>query len=95
MIDYVLDQIDLVLVMTVNPGFGGQKFLASQLEKLRRLRAMTAGRDILIEVDGGIDATTAPAAVAAGADVLVAGSSVFRKPPYDRAIAALRPGTAV
>jgi ribulose-phosphate 3-epimerase len=91
-VEYVLDRIDLVLVMTVNPGFGGQKFLPSQLEKIRRLRAMIGGRDIQIEVDGGITAETAPKAIAAGASVLVAGSAVFGNPPYDRAIAALRPG---
>ena len=91
-VEYVLDRIDLVLVMTVNPGFGGQKFLPSQLEKIRRLRAMIGGRDIQIEVDGGITAETAPKAIAAGASVLVAGSAVFANPPYDRAIAALRPG---
>jgi len=91
-VEYVLDRIDLVLVMTVNPGFGGQKFLPSQLEKIRRLRAMIGGRDIRIEVDGGITAETAPKAIAAGASVLVAGSAVFGNPPYDRAIAALRPG---
>lgn len=89
-IEYVLDRIDLVLVMTVNPGFGGQKFIPAALEKIRRLRAMTAGRDIHIQVDGGITADTAPAAIAAGADVLVAGSAVFGRPPYAEAIAALR-----
>lgn len=89
---YVLDRIDLVLVMTVNPGFGGQKFLPSQLEKIRRLSAMIAGRDVRIEVDGGITAETAPAVIAAGASVLVAGSAVFASPSYERAIAALRPG---
>jgi ribulose-phosphate 3-epimerase len=91
-IEYVLDQLDLVLVMTVNPGFGGQSFLRSQLEKIRRLRAMTAGRSIHIEVDGGITPETAQEVVAAGADVLVAGSAVFGRPPYAQAIAALRPG---
>ncbi len=90
-VEYVLDRIDLVLVMTVNPGFGGQSFLLSQLEKIRRLRAMIAGRPVRIEVDGGITAETAPQAVAAGASVLVAGSAVFGRPPYDAAIAALRP----
>jgi len=90
-VEYVLDRIDLVLVMTVNPGFGGQKFLPSQLEKIRRLRAMIGGRSIRIEVDGGITAETAPKVIAAGASVLVAGSAVFGRPPYDQAIAALRP----
>ena len=87
---YVLDRVDLVLVMTVNPGFGGQRFIPSQLEKIRRLRAMIGDRPIRIEVDGGITPETAPLAVEAGASVLVAGSAVFGRPPYDRAIAALR-----
>jgi ribulose-phosphate 3-epimerase len=90
-VEYVLDQIDLVLVMTVNPGFGGQRFIPAALEKIRRLRAMTAGRGIRIEVDGGITPETAPLVTAAGADVLVAGSAVFGKPDYAAAIAALRP----
>jgi ribulose-phosphate 3-epimerase len=89
-VEYVLDRIDLVLVMTVNPGFGGQRFIPATLEKIRRLRAMTAGRGIHIQVDGGITAETAPSVVEAGADVLVAGSAVFGKPDYASAIAALR-----
>ena len=89
-IEYVLDHVDLVLVMTVNPGFGGQKFLTSQLEKIRRIRAMTAGRGIRIEVDGGITPETAPRAIAAGAEVLVAGSAIFGKPDYAEAIEDLR-----
>lgn len=88
---YVLDKIDLVLVMSVNPGFGGQTFLASQLEKIRRIRAMIGARPIEIEVDGGITPETAPAVIAAGADVLVAGSAVFKTPDYAANIAALRP----
>lgn len=88
---YVLDRIDLVLVMTVNPGFGGQKFIPAQLEKIRRIKAMIGERPIRIEVDGGITPETAPLVVEAGASVLVAGSAVFGRPPYDRAIAALRP----
>lgn len=88
---YVLDRIDLVLVMTVNPGFGGQKFMHGQLAKIRRLRDMIGDRPIRIGVDGGITPDTAPLAVQAGADVLIAGSAVFGRPPYDRAIAALRP----
>jgi ribulose-phosphate 3-epimerase len=94
-IEYVLDYVDLVLVMSVNPGFGGQKFLPSQLEKIRRIKAMVAGRPIRIEVDGGITPETAPQAVAAGAEVLVAGSAVFGKPDYAQAIAALRPSITV
>ncbi|MFW5832580.1 MAG: ribulose-phosphate 3-epimerase [Pseudomonadota bacterium] len=88
---YVLDKIDLILVMTVNPGFGGQSFLPSQLEKIRRLRAMIEGRPIRLQVDGGINPETARLCVAAGADVLVAGSSVFKSADYARAITALRP----
>ena len=89
-IEYVLGYVDLVLVMTVNPGFGGQKFLTSQLEKIRRIRAMTAGRGIRIQVDGGITPETAPQAIAAGAEVLVAGSAIFGKPDYAEAVEALR-----
>ena len=89
-IEYVLDHVDLVLVMTVNPGFGGQKFLTSQLEKIRRIRAMTAGRGIRIQVDGGITPETAPQAIGAGAEVLVAGSAIFGKPDYAAAVEALR-----
>lgn len=77
----VLHLVDLVLVMTVNPGFGGQEFIASVLPKLGRIRTMAADRGlrgIRLQVDGGIDTETAPVAVAAGADVLIAGSSVFR-----------------
>lgn len=74
----LLDLVDLVCVMTVNPGFGGQKFIHSQIEQTRRLRAMIGDRPIHIEIDGGIDPTTAPLMAAAGADVLVAGSAVFR-----------------
>ncbi|MCL4151444.1 UNVERIFIED_CONTAM: hypothetical protein GTU68_045579, partial [Idotea baltica] len=76
-IAYLLDKIDLVCVMTVNPGFGGQSFLHSQIEKVRRLRAMIGDRPIHIEIDGGVTPTTAPLVAAAGADVLVAGSAVF------------------
>ncbi len=77
-IEYVLDRLDLILVMTVNPGFGGQSFILSQLEKIRRIRAMIGDRPIHLEVDGGVNPETAALAVAAGADVLVAGSAVFR-----------------
>jgi len=79
-----------VLVMTVNPGFGGQKFIASQIDKIRRLRRMIGDRPIQIEVDGGVTPETAPLVIEAGATALVAGSAVFGRPPYDRAIAALR-----
>ncbi|MDO5606184.1 MAG: ribulose-phosphate 3-epimerase [Paracoccus sp. (in: a-proteobacteria)] len=75
---HVLDLCDLVLVMSVNPGFGGQKFIASQLAKIEQLRGMIGDRPIHIQVDGGVDVTTAPLVARAGADVLVAGSAVFR-----------------
>jgi ribulose-phosphate 3-epimerase len=87
---YVLDEVDLILAMTVNPGFGGQVFIPAVLEKIRGLSAMIGDRDIRIQVDGGITPETAPAAIAAGASVLVAGSAVFGCPPYAEAIAALR-----
>jgi ribulose-phosphate 3-epimerase len=82
-IDFVLDQIDLILVMTVNPGFGGQSFLSSQLDKIRALRKRIdyTGRIIDLEVDGGINPETARAAIAAGADVLVAGTATFSGGP--------------
>ena len=78
-IRYLIDDIDLVCVMTVNPGFGGQHFLHGQLAKVREVREMVEGRDIRVQVDGGIDRLTAVSAVGSGADVLVAGSSVFRR----------------
>ncbi len=77
-IENVLERIDLVCVMTVNPGFGGQSFIPAMVEKVRTLKAMIGTRDILIEIDGGVTAETAPGVVAAGADVLVAGSAVFK-----------------
>lgn len=83
-IAHVLDSIDLVCVMTVNPGFGGQSFIGSQIEKVRRLKSMIAKRPIHIEIDGGVTVETAPAVVAAGADVLVAGSAVFKGGSVDR-----------
>lgn len=92
----VLDLVSLVCVMTVNPGFGGQAFLASQLAKISHLRALIGDRPVMIEVDGGITPATAPAAAAAGADVLVAGSAVFAggspasPMAYGRNIAAIR-----
>lgn len=92
-IEYVLDRIDLVLVMTVNPGFGGQSFLESQLEKIKRIRTMIGDRPIRLEVDGGITRENAAAVAAAGADTLVAGSSVFRgksSADYAGNIAAIR-----
>ncbi len=95
-IEAVIDDLDLVLVMSVNPGFGGQKFIDSQLRKIEAVRKMIdrSGRDIYLEVDGGVNAQTAPQAISAGADVLVAGSAVFRggESAYAANIAALRPG---
>ncbi|CAN5705621.1 ribulose-phosphate 3-epimerase [soil metagenome] len=91
-VEYVLDRVDLVLVMTVNPGFGGQSFLASQLPKIRALRARIGDRPIWLEVDGGVTAATAPLCIEAGADALVAGSAVFKggSDAYGGNIAALR-----
>lgn len=94
MVAHVLDRVDLVLAMTVNPGFGGQRFIPAQLEKIRELRRMIGARPVRIEVDGGITPETAPLAVEAGASVLVAGSAVFGASDYAAAIAALRPVTA-
>ncbi len=77
-IEYALDLADMVLIMSVNPGFGGQKFIHSQVDKIARLRGMIGDRPIHIQVDGGIDPKTAPLVARAGADVLVAGSAVFK-----------------
>ncbi|MFN4160298.1 MAG: ribulose-phosphate 3-epimerase [Gemmobacter sp.] len=77
-VDCLLDMVDLVCVMTVNPGFGGQGFIHSQIDKVRRLRAMIGDRPVHIEIDGGVTVDTAPLVAAAGADVLVAGSAVFK-----------------
>jgi ribulose-phosphate 3-epimerase len=94
MLDYLIDEIDLVLVMSVNPGFGGQSFISSQLRKIESVRKMIdkTRREILIEVDGGVDETTAASCIAAGADVLVAGTASFRGGPerYSANIAALK-----
>ena len=95
-VENLLDMIDLVCVMTVNPGFGGQKFIASQIDKIRRLRTLIGDREIHIEIDGGVDPGTAPLVAEGGADVLVAGSAVFRggsvrnPAPYGANIAAIR-----
>jgi ribulose-phosphate 3-epimerase len=95
-IDFVLDQLDLILVMTVNPGFGGQSFLSSQVDKIRALRKRIdyTGRAIDLEVDGGINPETARAAIAAGADVLVAGTATFAggPPHYAENMRRLRAG---
>ena len=83
MLDYLIDEVDLVLVMSVNPGFGGQSFIASQLKKIEAVRKMIekSGRDIRLEVDGGVNLETARQCVEAGADVLVAGSATFKGGP--------------
>lgn len=91
---HVMDLVDLILVMSVNPGFGGQSFIASQLAKIATLRGMidATGREIALQVDGGVTAKTAPDCIAAGADVLVAGTAVFGAPDYATAITALKGG---
>lgn len=91
-VELVLDLVDLILVMTVNPGFGGQSFIPGALETVRRVRTMAAGRPIAIEVDGGITTETAPLAASAGASVLVAGSAIFGAGAtgYKGAITAIR-----
>jgi ribulose-phosphate 3-epimerase len=96
-IEHVIDLVDLILVMSVNPGFGGQSFIPAAIEKISRLRAMAEGRPIDIEVDGGVTPETAPAVVQAGANVLVAGSAVFKGGPaaYRANIAAIRHAAAL
>ncbi|NTS33542.1 ribulose-phosphate 3-epimerase [Phyllobacterium sp. BT25] len=92
-IEYVLDRLDLVLLMTVNPGFGGQAFIPSVIDKVRRVKSMIGRRPIHIEIDGGVTPQTAPLVAAAGADVLVAGSAIFKgngKLAYADNIAAIR-----
>jgi ribulose-phosphate 3-epimerase len=92
-IEHVLDRLDLILLMTVNPGFGGQAFIASVIDKIRRVREMVGSRPIDIEVDGGVTPETAPLVAAAGANVLVAGSAVFKggtRDAYAANIAAIR-----
>jgi ribulose-phosphate 3-epimerase len=95
-IQWAIEEIDLILVMSVNPGFGGQGFIASQLGKIERLRAMidASGKAIELEVDGGVTGETAPQCLSAGATALVAGSAVFRGGPsaYAANISALRGG---
>jgi ribulose-phosphate 3-epimerase len=82
-LDHLLGDIDLVLVMSVNPGFGGQKFIASQCDKIREIRRRidASGREIDLEVDGGVNDETAPEVIAAGADLLVAGTAAFKGGP--------------
>ena len=89
-LQYLLDKLDLILVMSVNPGFGGQKFLYSQLDKIRNIKKMIGNRNIEIEVDGGINEETYKQVVEAGADVLVAGSYVFNSNDYNEAIRKLK-----
>ena len=92
-IEYVLDRLDLVLLMTVNPGFGGQAFIPAVVEKVKRVKALIGDRPIDIEIDGGVTPETAPLVTAAGANVLVAGSAVFKggtPDAYARNIAAIR-----
>lgn len=91
-VENLIDDVDLILVMTVNPGFGGQKFIRSQLEKIRQVRQLIdqSGKDILLEVDGGITPETAPLAIKAGANVLVAGTAVFKSKDYTKNIQDLR-----
>ena len=94
MLDYLIEEVDLVLVMSVNPGFGGQSFIQSQLRKIEAIRKMIekSGKDIRLQVDGGVDRETAPLCVNAGADVLVAGSATFKGGPghYAENIMALK-----
>jgi ribulose-phosphate 3-epimerase len=89
-IGYVLDRLDLILVMTVNPGFGGQGFIPAMVDKIARIRAMIGARPIHLEVDGGVSPDTAGAMAKAGANVLVAGSAVFKGGKYAENIAAIR-----
>lgn len=94
-IEYVLDRLDLILLMTVNPGFGGQAFISAVADKIRRVKALVGSRPIDIEVDGGVTPETAPLVVAAGANVLVAGSAVFKggtQEAYAANISAIRKG---
>jgi ribulose-phosphate 3-epimerase len=96
-IEYVLDRLDLVLLMTVNPGFGGQAFISSVIEKVRQVKALIGNRPIDIEIDGGITPETAPMVVGAGANVLVAGSAVFKggtQMAYAQNIRAIRDAAA-
>ena len=98
-VDPVIDDIDLILVMSVNPGFGGQSFIESQLRKIETLRQKidASGRDIILEVDGGLNPETAPRAIAAGVTAIVAGSAAFKGGPehYAANISALRAGVSI
>ena len=93
-LQHVLDRLDLILVMTVNPGFGGQSFINKMLDKITEVRSMIGDRPIVIEVDGGVTADNAGKIAASGAKALVAGSSIFRGPSYADNIAAIRAAAA-
>ena len=95
-LDHVMDKVDLILIMSVNPGFGGQKFIATALDKLRdaKSRIARSGRDIWLEVDGGVKTDNIAAIAAAGADTFVAGSAIFNSGDYDKTIAAMRAALA-
>lgn len=96
-LDYLLDDLDMVLIMSVNPGFGGQSFIPGTLDKLRALRAMLAAHgkpDLDVEVDGGVKASNIGQIVEAGANILVAGSAIFNAADYTQSISALRDGIA-
>jgi len=95
-LDHVLDQLDLVLIMSVNPGFGGQGFIPGALEKLRRVRKLidASGRDIRLEIDGGVKTANIAEIAAAGADTFVAGSAIFNAPDYARVIVEMRAAVA-
>ncbi len=93
-LDYVLDDIDLVLVMSVNPGFGGQSFLPASLDKIRQLRDKLAGRDVMIEVDGGVTPENTAELLRCGARALVSGSAFFNFPPYAERFAAFQAAAA-
>jgi ribulose-phosphate 3-epimerase len=95
-LDHVLDKLDLVLIMSVNPGFGGQSFIPGALDKLRAVRKLidASGRDVRLEVDGGVKADNIGAIAAAGADTFVAGSAIFNAPDYRKVIAEMRANVA-
>lgn len=95
-VEHVLQDLDVVMIMTVNPGFGGQTFISSMLPKIRALkrRIVESGREILIEIDGGVNSRNAGLLASAGANVLVAGSAVFGAPPYAAAVSAIREAAA-
>ncbi|MCQ2741258.1 MAG: ribulose-phosphate 3-epimerase, partial [Alphaproteobacteria bacterium] len=89
-LEYIIDKLDLILVMTVNPGFGGQSFMENQLDKIAKIKKMIGNRKIILSVDGGINPMTGAQAVAAGADLLVAGTAIFAGGNYAKNIEDLR-----